>query len=309
MMAPSLESSSRGTLPIQQSSPVRAMGDMIRDYLDYQHLQTTPMDEDSPVIDPPASLAPPLFMRTAVETLSTTSASFLTSSSPLQSTSAPPAFKPYTISPIKHESRYTSLLSRPPQTAAEAELMLALQESEGRDNKRKLSMVNMQASTILAGMYTNRAQSQVQAAEERKRKKGGKRKMGDGNAKYFSGDDFFKMVEDDDRRREEEAAEKDKRQKQRQAHAVELAAWQQANEAVRERNKKRREEHAADVAAWEVEKAAAKAAKRRPGWVKPKLADYQLEVLLPRPKKVVEDEEDDENDDEGSGNGSDDGQD
>jgi hypothetical protein len=173
MMAPSLESSSQGTLPIQQSSPVKLMAGMITDYMDYQCLQTMPMDMDLPSIDPTSSSPAPFFMCSAVDNLPSTSAAFLVTSSPLKSTSAPPAFKPYTISPVKHGSRYSHLFEHAPRTTQEAELMLALQESEGRNNSRKQSMIEMQASTVLAGMYNNRTQSQLQAVEERKRRKTG----------------------------------------------------------------------------------------------------------------------------------------
>ncbi|KAJ6543096.1 hypothetical protein B0H19DRAFT_856725, partial [Mycena capillaripes] len=115
-----------------------------------------------------------------------------------------------------------------------------------------------------------KAQSQLQAAEERKRRKTGHRKMGDGKAKYFSGDDFYKLCEEDEQRRLDGAAEKEKRQADREAHVGRLATWQEANNVIRGRNAERREKYAADVAAWEVEKAAAKADRRRPDWIKPK---------------------------------------
>ncbi|KAJ7226500.1 hypothetical protein B0H12DRAFT_1030463 [Mycena haematopus] len=244
-------------------------------------------------------------MCTAVDSLSSTSASFLVSSSPLQSTSAPPAFKPYTISPIKGESRYSHLFERAPRTAQEAELISALRESEGRDNGRKRSMVEMQASTVLAGLYNSRAQSQLQAAEERKRRKMGNKKMGDGKAKYFSGDDFYQLCVEDDQKKEDEAAEKEKRRAEREAHAERVATWQEANDGIRARNAERRTEYAVDVAAWEVERTAAKADRRRSGWPKPKLADYGIETLLPKPKKRAQDDDEDEEEDEERESGSD----
>ncbi|KAJ7116134.1 hypothetical protein C8R43DRAFT_902513 [Mycena crocata] len=243
-------------------------------------------------------------MRTAVDSLGSTSASFLTSSSPLKSTSVPPAFKPYTISPIKSQSRYSHLFNEAPKTTREAELMLALQESEGRDNARKRSMLEMQALTMLAGMYNERAQSQLQATEERKRRKTGNRKRGDGTAKYYSGDDFYKLCVDDEQRKLDEVAEKEKRQAGREAYAQKLATWQQANDVIRARNAERRKEFAADVAAWEVEKTAAKAAKCRPGWAKPKIADYGIEVLLPKPKKKEQEEQEDNSEDQETESGS-----
>jgi hypothetical protein len=63
MMAPSLESSSRSMLPIQQSSPIRLMAGMITDYMDFQQLSAMPTDEDLPLFDHTlSSLATPLFM-------------------------------------------------------------------------------------------------------------------------------------------------------------------------------------------------------------------------------------------------------
>jgi hypothetical protein len=159
-------------------------------------------------------------------------------------------------------------------------------------------MLHMQASTVLSGMYNERAQSQLQAVEERKRRKTGKRKMGDGKAKYFSGDDFYQMCVDDEKRKEEELVAKEKRQVGREAHAGKIATWQEENEVIRARNAKKREDYAAAIAAWEAEKAAAKATKRRPGWLKPKLAEYELEVLLPRPKKGADGEEEEEDEQE-----------
>jgi hypothetical protein len=103
MMAPSVESSSRGVLPVEQSSPVKVMSNMIVDYLDYQKLHTGDGSDPDPatafVPATPLPLATPFFARSAVDSLSGTSASFLMSTSPLRSTAMPPAFKPMTISP------------------------------------------------------------------------------------------------------------------------------------------------------------------------------------------------------------------
>jgi hypothetical protein len=165
-------------------------------------------------------------------------------------------------------------------------------------------MLEMQASTVLAGMYNERAQSQLQAAEERKRRKTGNRKMGNGKAKYFSGDNFYKMCVEDEQKKLDEMAEKEKRQAEREVYAQKLATWQGANNAIRARNSERREEFAADVAAWEDEKTAAKVAKRRPAWAKPKIADYEIEVLLPKTKKKELEEQEDDGEDEEAESGS-----
>ncbi|KAJ6632593.1 hypothetical protein B0H10DRAFT_2206951 [Mycena sp. CBHHK59/15] len=124
-------------------------------------------------------------------------------------------------------------------------------------------MLDMQAATVLAGMYSNRAQSQLQAIEERKQKKRGKRKMGDGKAKYFSGDDFHQLCLDDEKAKEDEAVEKEQRRVQREAHASELAEWKKNNAAIRARNEAKKAKYAADKAAWDVESVAAKLQKHR----------------------------------------------
>ncbi|KAJ7022259.1 hypothetical protein C8F04DRAFT_971733 [Mycena alexandri] len=308
-MAPSLESSSRGVLPVEQSSPVKYISALIEDYVHYQHIQAAPgiLSPSPPSTPRPAgSSSAPLFVRSAVDGLSRSSASFLTSSSPVQSRAVPPAFKPYTISPLKATSRYSPLLDRPVHSAREQELVDALREADHRDNERKRQMMAMQASAILSGIHSNRVQSQLQAAEERKKKKegNGRRKMGDGKPKYFTGEAFYNLSLEDDRERVEQAAEKEQRQEQRTAHARNLVEWKKANEAIRERNEVRRATFVLDTAAWEEEKAAAKVDKRKPGWAKPKVRDYGIENLLPRPKKPVGGGNSDVDEEEGSANGS-----
>ncbi|KAJ7053423.1 hypothetical protein C8F01DRAFT_996450 [Mycena amicta] len=251
---------------------------------------------------PASSSTVPFFARTAVDSLSTTSASFLTSTSPLKSTSLPPAFKTFTISPIKQTARYPELLERPPATAREQELVDALRSYERRDVARKTSMIEMQASLVLAGMYVDRTHGQLQAQEEKKNKKKSRRKMGDGKAKYFTGDEFLKLCEDDEAAKNKAEVEKADRQVQREAHAGELVAWKKENDLIRERNEAKKAQFKADTAAWETEKAVAKAEKRRPGWVKPKWAAYNAEKHLPRPKKPVDEDEDEEEGGDGSGN-------
>ncbi|KAJ7450838.1 hypothetical protein FB451DRAFT_1285273 [Mycena latifolia] len=225
--------------------------------------------------------------------------------SPLKATSMPPLFKPVTISPQRPISRYAELLARPAMNAYEQELRDALAECDQRDEARKAAMIGMQAGVVLAGMYVNRAQNQLQEAEERKGKKKSRRKMGDGKAKWFTSDAFIQLCIDDDQRREEEERGKEGRQVARETRAAELAEWKKKNDLIRARNEAKKELFEADKAAWELEKAEAKADKRRPAWQKPKWKDYNPEPLLPRPKKLEEGgDEKDDSDGEGSGNGS-----
>ncbi|KAJ7311745.1 hypothetical protein DFH08DRAFT_717916 [Mycena albidolilacea] len=272
---------------------------MIVDYLDYQKIQAEPCGDDDE-LPTPAPSETPYFVRAAVDSLSATSGSFLTTSSPLKASSAPPMYKPFTISPMKPGLRYADLLERPVQSAREQELVDALRDSDNRDNNRKRVMIEMQAGVILSGMYVSRAQTQLQAQETKKSRRKGKRKMGDGKAKYFTGDEFFQLALDDERRQKEEEAGKEHRKVAWDAHSLRLAAWKKGNERIRERNEAKKVTLAADLAAWEVEKQEAKQERHKAGWEKPKWKDYGPEVLLVRPTKADKDDEDDKESENGS---------
>ncbi|KAJ7245408.1 hypothetical protein B0H12DRAFT_984099, partial [Mycena haematopus] len=84
----------------------------------------------------------------------------------------------------------------------EQQLHDVLMESEQRDEMRKAAMIQMQAGVVLAGMYVNRAQSELQEAEQRKVKNKSWRKMGDGKAKWFTSDTFIQMCITDEKKKE-----------------------------------------------------------------------------------------------------------
>ncbi|KAJ7472573.1 hypothetical protein FB451DRAFT_1175315 [Mycena latifolia] len=125
----------------------------------------------------------------------------------------------------------------------------------------------------------------MQEAEERKVKKKSRRKMEDGKAKWFTSDTFIQMCIDDEKKKEEEEAAKEGKKEEREVRAAELAEWKKKNELIRGRNKAKKEQFRIDTAAWEVERAEAKAEKRRPAWTKPKWKDYQPEAMLRGPRR------------------------
>ena len=308
MMAPSQETSTRATVPIPQSGAIKTISEIIIDYMDYQKMATSNdnlMDAEAEDLPGPSSMpVTPLFMRSAIDELSSTSAAFLVSPSPIQSTSVPPAFQPLTISP-RRPSRYSNLLVQPVMTNHELKLRDALIESETRDATRKECMVGMQAGVVLANIYSSRVQSQLQAREEKKKNKG-KRLMGDGKARFYSGDDFYAMCVEDERQRAEGVAVAAERRTQRESHVAALAAWKKDCDGIRDRNREKKMEYDAAVIKWEAEKAAAKLEQRRLGWPKPKWKkDYEPEVMPGRPKKSVDDD-DDESDNGNDGDGDDD---
>ena len=109
------------------------------------------------------------------------------------------------------------MLARPAASAREQDLLDALAECDQRNETRKAAMIGMQAGVVLAGMYVNHTQSQLQVVEERKGKRKGRQKMGDGKAKWFTSDMFIQLCEDKEQRKEEEAADKEGRKAEREA--------------------------------------------------------------------------------------------
>lgn len=314
MMAPSETTSISALASIRQTTPVRFITDMVRDYIDHQAIleekerEDMDVDSDSNTSDddmnntnkdnePSPSI--PLFMRRSIDSLHSTPARFLVSRSPITSASKPPSFRPYRISPKKPMSRYKALLDTPTSTEHEQKLRDALLESEARDESRKESMIGMQAGVILANMYSSQVNKQLQAKEEKQRNKGKKRLMGDGKAKLFTGDEFYTLVVEDERQREEVANNANERRDARLAHAERVSEWKRENEAIKERNEVKKKQLVEAVARWEAEKELAKAQKRKPGWIKPKWRDFNPEKLKPRPKKDGGDDDDDGEDDDG----------
>ncbi|KAI0741016.1 hypothetical protein C8Q76DRAFT_586492, partial [Earliella scabrosa] len=215
--------------------------------------------------------------------LAGTEAAYLISPSPIPPNSNPPRYHPSTISPQK--KRYTALLQRPPSTAFESELQTALQESESRDSARKRSLVEMQATTVLTGLYVDRVQqkAEAQAAEKEQPKK--KQKLfAKGTPKLLTNDDMIKRVTDFQAAQQQEQAAKDARRKERDEYQKAMDVWKKEDQARKARNLKRREAFALEKAAWEEEVKLARAEKRKPVGEKPKLG---LESPIPKPKSQL----------------------
>jgi hypothetical protein len=138
MMAPSLETSCCGHLPVTPATPVCVVTDLIRQIS--QHTQTlqgtdsTDMDVDTPLATPATPSHPPHSnpnsfetpIREALNTLQQLSRAFLITSSPIQSSSHLPVF---TLEPIlPQRSKHVALINGVPTTVYELELQEALHE-------------------------------------------------------------------------------------------------------------------------------------------------------------------------------------
>ncbi|KAJ4472053.1 hypothetical protein J3R30DRAFT_3407574 [Lentinula aciculospora] len=165
--------------------PVQQMSNMFAYYLEHQQVamesksqQETEGDMEVDDIQAGPS-STPFFVRSELQELTTTSASFLVDHGPMKSILKPPIFQPAKLSPRKSTSRYTNLIKRP---------------SEGRDAARKEDLIVVQAGAVISNLYAMRTNKQMQGSEEKakNRGKGKKRLMGDGKAKLKKRNDRIK---------------------------------------------------------------------------------------------------------------------
>ncbi|KAH9891175.1 hypothetical protein C8Q73DRAFT_650870 [Cubamyces lactineus] len=209
------------------------------------------------------------------------------------------------ISPPK--CQYKSLLNRTPSTILGEELQKALHKSEHRDLSRKRSLMEMQAATILQGLYMNHIQEKLQAKEEKGTQK--KRKLlTDGLPRLLDGDEFFQTVTEHEAALQRKKAEKDARRAERDCYAAAIDEWTKQEQQQKARVAEKRRQYGAAVEEWEREKNRAKQKGQRAGWGKPKLGKIELQLpkLKYAPTKAAEAEEEkdeDEEDEDGQSDG------
>ncbi|KAI6019098.1 hypothetical protein EDC04DRAFT_2576127 [Pisolithus marmoratus] len=234
----------------------------------------------------------------AIETLASTSASFLVHETPLTTANQLPTFVTTPVTPTrKHSHR---LLEREPESDLECAYQGALQLSLARENQAKAALVGMQSTVVLQSLFCGRLSNQL-AAQEDKQKEQKKRRgklVGDGLPRLLTGNEFYSRVVEFERSAADEELERRSRQKRREERAEEMAVWKAAEVERRERNKARKLAYKVELATWEVERDAAKLLRRQPCWKQPKLG--KLEPPLPKPVfESAEREEVDGNKDDG----------
>ncbi|KAK0438462.1 hypothetical protein EV421DRAFT_1824902 [Armillaria borealis] len=211
-----------------------------------------------------------------LDSLATSSGSFLVSSSSLQSSSSPPKYATSVISPMKQ--KYNDILSQQSRTELEASLQKALRESDERNTLRKGAMIGMQATAVLQNIYVSQSQLQLQSAEEKGTKKRGGI-MEDGMPKMMTGDDFFNVVTAHEKAAEEAKKEKARCALLRNKKATAMVRWTREDKQRVERNNKKRECFHQAVLAWQNAKKNGHSTHKN----KPKLADFG-EIEKPFPK-------------------------
>ncbi|KAG1721314.1 uncharacterized protein EDB91DRAFT_1064444 [Suillus paluster] len=285
-MAPSLETSSKGCLPLPQTSPVKVLTGTIQRYQKERHLVDPFVETPSENSSGPAtgSFRSPGWLtgvaEQAIEGLASTSAAFLISSSPVQSTHSLPTFIPIPITPTR--KRNHDLLKTEPESAKEKLYQDALRGAYDRETHYKSSLAGMQSAVVLQSMSCDRLSSQLAAQEEKKKnsKKGGQL-VGDGLPRLLTSDEFHHRVVEHQRAAEEEEAGREARRMEREGRTELLKSWKEAEAARLVRNEARRTAYRDQVKMWEAERDRAKLERQRPAWNKPKLG--KLEAPLPRP--------------------------
>ncbi len=299
MMAPSLETSSRGTLPLRQGSPVQALSQLIAQEIEHR-ATGAPLSSVASSSRNPAPRTPTRTRtHTATELLTGTSAAYLVSPSAIPTYAAPPTYVPTTISPKKR--RYEDLLSREPVTKLEAELQAALLESARRGTQQKEAMIGMQAGLVLQGVYVERAHERLEGLEGKGRVKKKQKLMGDGLPHLLDGDEFFDRVVEFEAAQTQKEAEKEQRRGEREAYDEQIEQWKMACAERDARVAAQRDRFARAKVLWEEERDLAKQERRRIGWKKPKLGRVEPVPAKPRlrARRTAAAEEDGEAEDEG----------
>ncbi|KAF7422224.1 hypothetical protein PC9H_010380 [Pleurotus ostreatus] len=247
---------------------------------------TTPNPFDTPTREVVSSLQ------------ASTSASFLVSSSPIQSTSQLAPYASITISPRK--PRYKDLLEPIPSTILEADLQNALRKLIEKNEERKDQLVTMQSMLVLNGAYCDVVRGQLEAHEEsRKRNKKG-RLVGDGLPRLLTGREFLRRVEAFHKAAEDQEEALKQRRATRAEKSKARKEWKELEKERKAQNKVIRAQFQLDLEEWKEEQALAKREHRRPAWTQPKIKDRLLPPI-PQPTFVTRNSSNSDNEDANDG--------
>ena len=170
-MAPSIESSSNGSLPLPQPSPVCALTQAIHQYQQHCKLLSQSSSQSAPTVSPTTTATTqkqlPLtsIAEKVVAELSSTSAAFLVSKKLVESSDQLPCLPNANVSPSN--KRKHILLETKPKTDCERELQQALSNSYTREADLEGANQGIQATMVLQGMYCDH----VQQSKDKKRRK------------------------------------------------------------------------------------------------------------------------------------------
>lgn len=298
MMAPSLETSSTGSLPLAnlQKSPVRLVSRMFRDLAAPPPVdEDDAMDVDSPAVSSRlAATSPPRtptrtadntlpIVRSTYNNLQSTSAAFLATPGPVASSSRLPEYNPLTISPIR--TRNAKLLNLEPATDTEHQLQEALADAETRYSDHKATVGTMQATIVLEDLHNQRLQTALAFKEQKKTKKKGNERLNvDGKPKLLSAPWFIDRVVEHTEARDTATSVKAVRKTARDRRDSALKIWEHDESARVGRNAAHRSRYEAELAAWNQERSDAKSEHRKSRARAKPILKGRLEAAVPKPK-------------------------
>ncbi|KAF5344297.1 hypothetical protein D9758_012308 [Tetrapyrgos nigripes] len=301
MMAPSKDTSSTGSLPVPEPSPVRAVSNLMQAIQKRQAENSPPSTpssrrtirrtrlEDPQTPSRTRQLDPDedVFMTpllNGIDDLRKTSTSFLVSSSPIRSATATlPRMPTFQISPIKLDLN-AALLRAPPSTVRE-ELLLELRKMTRKYNSLKETAISLQSSLILNSVYCDTLHERLAAQEETKKRVSKARLMGDGMPKLLTSEEFVKRVEDFAKESEEKAKKLQDKQASKEEVAAAKREWMALCEARKKENERLHEMWVADKALWREEKSKGVCTRPEPKWGSIKLALVPKPAILEKPSK------------------------
>lgn len=279
MMAPSRETAYRGSLPLPPPTPVRILTDVMQQLSPFKRS----CDGGSQGSDAPLRA---LAQETRAQ-LAETSAAFLVTSSPIKSTSRLPAFVLTPTEPVPSHQR----LDLPPHTETEQTYLDEIRSLREALARAQATTRAQNATIFLQSQYCESVREQLATSEKPKKPTG--RIIADGMPRLLTDEAFIQVVEEHNKEQERQEAEKQKRKQARDSHAERLKEWREQEALRKVANTAVRAAWAAEVEKWEIERDLAKRERRKPGWTKP-LLKGRLERPIPKPRKVVDEEDDEE---------------
>ncbi|KAF9493871.1 hypothetical protein BDN71DRAFT_1508219 [Pleurotus eryngii] len=305
MMAPSLETSCRGHLPIVPSTPVRVVTDLFS-ATHARALATTEAANETNSSPSNAHHHNPFEtpVRHAVTGLHNSSASFLATSSPIHSLAQLPPNPLFTLS--LRQKQYHRLLKSTPSTFLEEQLQQALRDMMQKNMMMKEQLTSMQSTLVLNGVYVDLVHKQLQAQKEKSKKKKKGRLVGDRMPRLLSARAFVSQVEEFHRETERKAAEAKKKKASRTRHSEALKEWRKLDKERVRQNEEICTQWQADKAAWKAEVKLAQEEGREPEAENPGLLRDLIFPPVPKPARDNSDGADEESSDSSDSNNSDD---
>ena len=270
VLAPSLETSWRAAMPLQQPTPVRIVTRLLE--LD----RDTPEPEDSPPATPtqqtaaqaaatrshinansslnrePAGGTCASVPKTPRTALRATTMAHLVNDAPIASNMDP--LRPVSsLNPAWNVP--PELLAHMPTTEAECVMLHALQMAQEVIKRDRKTAVSSQATMVLQNTYVNRVKGQLAVAEAKQ--KGGRLKgrlLVDGMPHVLTNDAFMEQVIAHEAAREGEEEEKQSREQARALWQAAVRDWNLQDAARCTHNEKTTADHKQMVLEWQAER-------------------------------------------------------